>query len=723
MKQRAAFILPAMLGIVLTAATARAQFSGSLLPVAAGAQTPASQPTPKAQPTPSPTPRPEDTQPSTPAGTGGGDYTVVSGIELGLRAVAVDGSRDKYGSDLNYGAGFRLFDSSFLVRAGDGDGPFFDTLVVNSSGFNADPHGSFRANVENGRWYRLDFNYRRNRYDNRLRNLALGEHFSNTAHNFGDFDLRVLPTNRRVRFNLGYSFDRNRGAGGSTYDYARDEFAVENRLRTRADEYRGGAEGRAGPLDLGFLVGTRRYRDDTTYFIEGVNPGTAARPSVLSTFEREQPTRGRAWFTRLSAHANAAEAVDLIARYTYSKARTRFSTSEVLTGRDASNNVIERDASQFGGATERPSHLFEFGLTWQPTKRLRVSDTYRYNKFTNEGDHVYSDVLFLRRATGAPVLPFPTVTTVPVERMLEYRRAHNQLKLDYQAGPRFGFHLGHRISDRRIVIDGTGRLLPAPASAAATFEEQTDTQNNSFFGGFKARPVKPWTLYFDFERGEADNTLTRVDNLDQISFRVRSRVTPRRNLGISLVFSSRDNSDPGVGVRDQTLFGNLDSTPFSVNIDSRVFSTTLDWTPGARYSFNAGYTYTHLESDAEILYFRANVRLAGRSLSFVRDQFFFFNASARLLPRLSAYAGYRVHSDRGQGDRLTDDLGGTFIRSLPYRLQSPEARLIFRVNRRLDWNVGYQYFEYKERFSDAQNYRAHLPYTSLRFYFGGGEQR
>ena len=66
--------------------------------------------------------------------------------------------------------------------------------------------------------------------------------------------------------------------------------------------------------------------------------------------------------------------------------------------------------------------------------------------------------------------------------------------------------------------------------------------------------------------------------------------------------------------------------------------------------------------------------------------------------------------------------------------QSPEARLAIRVNRRLDWNLGYQYYNYNE--SDlqklnvanyvisprAQNYHAHLPYTSLRFYFGGGDR-
>jgi hypothetical protein len=52
--------------------------------------------------------------------------------------------------------------------------------------------------------------------------------------------------------------------------------------------------------------------------------------------------------------------------------------------------------------------------------------------------------------------------------------------------------------------------------------------------------------------------------------------------------------------------------------------------------------------------------------------------------------------------------------------------LAIRLNRHLDWNLGYQYYAYNESniinnfpaSPRAQNYHAHLPYMSLRFYFG-----
>ena len=89
---------------------------------------------------PSPTPLPtspkkaEAKPPAAPVEVGEdtGDYTIISSIEVGYRGLRVDGDLNKYRSDLNYKAGPRLFDSSFLVRAKEGKGTVFDTLLVTS---------------------------------------------------------------------------------------------------------------------------------------------------------------------------------------------------------------------------------------------------------------------------------------------------------------------------------------------------------------------------------------------------------------------------------------------------------------------------------------------------------------------------------------------------------------------------------------------------------------
>lgn len=698
------------------------------LTLAAAGQTPAG----------SPQPSPAESHEEGPSGSAyppmeaanpvkAGNYSIISSIELGARGVSVDGNDSKYRSDVNYRAGFRLFESSFLVRAYEGKGTLFDTLVVNSTGWGSDPYGYARVNAEKGRWYRFDANFRRNAYDNLLRNLALGQHTARYKHNFGDFDLRLLPTNRRVRFNLGYSGDRERGPGTTTVSLQGDQYQLNSTFRTRADEVRAGAEGRVGRVNLGFLQGFRWYRNDSSFtsaFNRGNNLTNAA---VLNGFRREQPMRGRAAFTRLSATTTLAKSVDLTARYTFTHTRTHFLELENSSGVNSSGNTFNPDLINFTGETERPAHLAEAGLTWRATRGLRVQYTFRFNQFRNEGDEVFNELVFTTRPNGTPVTPFPATTNVPIARLLEYRRFANQIKFDYQFGPRFSMHAGYRVTDRRIETQGVGRLLPTPVSATATTEEQVDTTNHSFFGGLRAKPAKELTVYFDAERGQADNTFTRVDNLDQVTFRARSRWTPTRTLAVNFNFMTRDNNNPGVGVVDRTIFGNLDSTPFSVDISSRIFGGSIDYAPHARLSLSGGYTYTRLTTDAEILYFAGlpgNRFATGRSQFYLRDSFFYFNALAQLHRRVTAFASYRVNDDGGQGARVSNDVGGLFIRSLPFTFQTPEAKLIFKLGRRLDWNVGYQYYAYKEKppFNTGQDYRAHLPYTSLRIYFGGADR-
>src|ERR1044072_2673489 len=105
------------------------------------------------QPAPSPTP--------TEAGEKAGDYTAIGSVEFGYRGLSVDGDLNKYQSDINYKAGPRLFDSSFLLRSSDGKGSLFETFLINSTGWGADPQGNLRLTVEEPKWYRFDATYRR----------------------------------------------------------------------------------------------------------------------------------------------------------------------------------------------------------------------------------------------------------------------------------------------------------------------------------------------------------------------------------------------------------------------------------------------------------------------------------------------------------------------------------------------------------------------------------
>src|SRR5205085_5691942 len=360
----------------------------------------------------------------------------------------------------------------------------------------------------------------------------------------------------------------------------------------------------------------------------------------------------------------------------------------------------------------------------------------RYNSFRNEGNLVYTEVTAALRANGTSLFNPAAVFVVPVDYTLNYRRLYNQLEGDYQFGPRLAFHFGHRYQNRHITTLDLGMTTTAQAAPFVEKDEAFNLHSNNFFGGFKARPIKSWTIFFDAARGDANDLFTRVDNRKSTNFRVRNRITPRQGLGINVSFITRNNDNPGETVIDRTLVGPQSARQFDVRVRDRNFSSSVDWTlPGGRYSLSTGYTHLHGTTDAAIAFFPLPTGCVGttavplppcavgRSQYFLRDNFFYTNVSAYINRRLSAYASYRISKDTGQGDRLADVPNRLFIGSLPLSFQSPEVRLIFKVNRRVDWNIGYQYYDYKEKLSTAQNYRAHLPYTSLRIYFGAGESR
>jgi hypothetical protein len=283
-------------------------------------------------------------------------------------------------------------------------------------------------------------------------------------------------------------------------------------------------------------------------------------------------------------------------------------------------------------------------------------------------------------------------------------------------------HLGYRYGNRWLERIVSGYNLSNNGTAAVTPEDETEENHtNAFFGGFRVRPVKTWTLFFDAEHGTADNVFTRVGNYDYTNLRARTRYTPSRRLALNFAFITRDNSNPsaidGVSLED-----------FGVDVKSRVFSSSVDYAPDPRLSFSAGYNFNYANSDAVIQYAflsTANAAITGHSRYYMRNNFFHFDVAAQPVKRVSFYASYRINKDTGQGERVSNPAGGLLVTSYPMSFQSPEARLSFRVNRRLDWNLGYQYYNYNESplvSVRPQNYHAHMPYTSLRLYFGGGER-
>ena len=745
------------LGLAIMTGVAHAQ------PAAAPNSSPAAKKSPEPKKATKPT-KTEAVPTSATTGEDAGNYTVTSTIEFGYRGIRVDGDQNKFRSDLNYKAGPRLFDTSFLMKSKDGKGDLFDTLLVTSSGWGADPSGNMRISMEKPKWYRFEGSYRRFKYYRFLNNIAnpnwlftgfpvppnpvTGYHGYNTRTEFGDFDLTILPKNEKIRFNVGYSPERYSGPFFSTYHIAGNEFQLLTNARTRANDFRIGADGKLGPIDWTFLQGFRRFRDDSfansAAFINP-NPAVARVPTYL----RSEPTRGSVDYTRFSLHTLAAKKLDITGRFVHSSATsnstffenmagTNFNTR--ITGQLAPPNVLVLGQYTIPSTVKRPNTVADIGVTLLATDKFRISNTFRVEDFTIDGIATFNDLFQVTRGTTTDTRSF---TNLSAFKTTKYRKYQNTVEGDYQFNRNCSIHFGYRYGNRREEQTLTGYALNSNAPALLTPEAEIETNHtNAFFGGFKARPAKNWTLYFDAEHGTADNVFTRIGNYNYTNIRAKSRYAPNRKVNFNVAIITKNNANP-------SEIAGVSLTDFGVNIKSRTFQSSVDWMVNPKLSISTGYNYNWVNSDSTIDYFYqvppavTTFHHFGHALYFQRNNFFFIDATAQLNRRMTLYTSYRINQDNGQGNRLSDPTGGTFassgtfttvtggtlITSYPMNFQSPEARLAIRLNRRLDWNLGYQYYAYNEsKFPAtfpgsprAQNYHAHLPYMSLRFYFGRKE--
>jgi hypothetical protein len=435
-------------------------------------------------------------------------------------------------------------------------------------------------------------------------------------------------------------------------------------------------------------------------------------------------------------HTLVAKKLDITARVVYSKSDSNFTFIENYTGVNwnarvsgwppgplpSTPNTLNLGQYNITGSSNRPQWLGDVGVTFLATDKLRISNTFRVEDFKISGDAVMADFFSITRPSGSTTVTNTIAfNNLDAHTTVKYRKYQNIVEGDYQFNARNSVHFGYRYGHRRIEqsfegfdLSSNGSIPPPTRSSTSDlFENNT----HAFFGGFRTRPASNWTIYFDAEHGTADNVFTRIGNYDYTNIRAKTRYAPTKKVTFNLAVITRDNANPseiaGVSLQD-----------FGVSIKSRVFTSSVDWTPTSRFQLNTGYNYNWINSNAVVEYFFNGIRHPqGHSVYYVRNNFFFIDATALLARRVSLFTSYRINKDNGQGSRLADPIGtpGTLLSSYPISYQSPEGRLAIKINRRLDWNVGYQYYNYNESpivGPRPQNYHAHLPYTSLRLYFG-----
>jgi hypothetical protein len=157
---------------------------------------------------------------------------------------------------------------------------------------------------------------------------------------------------------------------------------------------------------------------------------------------------------------------------------------------------------------------------------------------------------------------------------------------------------------------------------------------------------------------------------------------------------------------------------------ARTHNITASWTPRDWFALDAGYSKLHLDTAGGIDYFASGQFITGQSIYVSNLHVGTLTARFDWRKKADIFVGYSHTQDTGDGrdnprGSQTGSLTPAFqaAQTFPLTFLSPMARLSIRINEKIRWNVGYQYYGYNERFLNGDGYRAHTGYSSVLWSF------
>jgi hypothetical protein len=634
-------------------------------------------------------------------------YNVVQSWELGYRFASIGGDEGKYRSDVNYRNGIRLLSSYLTVNSQDGHGRLFDAISLSTQGLGNDPYEAATLRIEKNRLYRYDMIWRSNDYFNPGLTVANGEHLMDTNHRWQDHEITLLPQNW-FRVRAGYSRTLQDGPALTTeqeFDTRGDVFPLFRDLREQYNEYR-----------IGFDVSLRRFRltvlrrweyfkedstDNLTATLAGASVpfGFAPDTSSLTAFTRAQPMRGNTggWMGNLYGQEKW---LAVNARFTYAGGRGNFIQNESAVGVDRFGAAQNRQIVVTGNA-DRPVTTGDLNLTFLPESRLSIVNNTSVSNTRMNGDNFYTQV---DNATGlAQNISF---------QFLGIRLITNATDLHYRFSRTFDVFAGFRYSDRQI------RSIEARTTPGVPFNNFNTEQVNLLHAGVIGvnwMPIKDLRFHAEAEVGSNNQPLAPFSLGDYHA--IRSRLQYRKK-------------NWSVGASYQENYNNNSIVITAYSSKARNYSAEASWSAKPWLAIDTSYSKLHLDTIGGVAFFAGlpTPALVNGQESIYISNIHAANLGARipLGSRADIYLGYNITKDTGDG-RTSLATQPTAIaqifynvQTFPLTYQTPLARISVKINSKLRYNLGYQYYGYHEQFgvlSEFQNYRAHTGYTSLLWSF------
>jgi hypothetical protein len=648
----------------------------------------------EAQPTVAPSPEPVGRT----RGNDAGNYNIVSTFETGYRSHSVDGNGQKYRSDVNFGNGIRLLGSNLTVNSKDGHGRLFDEIILTTQGLGNDPYQSASFRIQKNTWYRYDLLWRSNDYFNPGLASAAGGHLLDTRRQMQDHDFTLFPQSR-FRIFAGFSKNSQTGPGLSTinlFDSLGDQFSYFANIDRRQREFRLGAEGQAAGFKIHIMHGWERYQESTAYQLNAPSAGANTVDRVtLNNLTRTEPYSGNTPFWRGSLLNDRKSWYAINARFSYAGSRRGFTFDEAIAGTSRSGSAATRQTLVTGTGT-RPLSTGSLTLSLFPSTKWTITNHSAFHQTGMNGDASYREVN--NAANTFSVIYFQN---------LSLRTLVNQTDASYQAARWLGVFTGYRYSNRRI------QSVEAESSAFFSDQAGANQRNQLHAGsaGVRLQPVKPLSILLDTEIGRADRPFVNTSerNYQVFGGRVQYKSGPVR-----------------VQVFSRANYNTNSSSLFTHSARSRSSGLDASYSAKRWFSIDAGYSKQHWDTLTGLAYFASGDLVqndASLYISNIHTGYLSVHGSWR--QRVDLTLGYTRVQDTGDG-RATPTSGSaggsqlaTFraAQTFPLAFQSPIARLSVKLYDKIRWNVGYQFYGYREDFQTAQNYRAHTGFTSLIWSF------
>ena len=424
--------------------------------------------------------------------------------------------------------------------------------------------------------------------------------------------------------------------------------------------------------------------------------GTPA-PGTLSSFQRSQPYRGRTpgWLGNLYLERKW---LAVNGRLTYAGGRGDFVQNETAIGTDRFGAQNQQIA--VAGDGDRLVTTGDLNITLFPSSRVSVVNITSVSNTRMTGNDGFEQ--FSNATLTAQNLNFQYLSALLIT---------NSTDLRYRLKKNLNFFGGYRYSDRSI------QSIEDFATPGNPFGGITAQQSNVLqagVAGFNWVPAKDLTIHAEAGIGRNNNPFA------PISLKNNSLVNTRAQ------YRKRSYSLAG-GYQDNYNNNSISITAYSSH--ARTWTANGSWNAKPWLSVDASYSKLHLDTVGGLAFFAgAPAALITNQESIYISNIHSGNLGLRMpvTKRADLYVGYNITKDTGDGRSAEatqpTEIGQLLysVQTFPLTYQTPLVRLSIRINAKLRYNVGYQYYGYHEEFGLLgydQNYRAHTGYTSLLWSF------